>query len=169
MTPMVRIRPMTRAALDRVTDIARSLSYAPHWPPKVYQGALDPAHRPQRIALVAENPGGLVAGFAIASLIPPQAELESIAVAPEAQRKGIALDLFRVLSTYLQAAKVTEVILEVRASNLPALALYRRLGFAQSGRRPRYYADPEEDAILLSRPLESAGLLSEEGKGSPDA
>jgi ribosomal-protein-alanine N-acetyltransferase len=44
---------------------------------------------------------------------------------------------------------MTEVILEARASNQPALRLYRALGFVETGRRPRYYADPIEDAVLL--------------------
>ena len=54
----------------------------------------------------------------------------------------------------LSLAGVREVILEVRASNLPALALYRQLGFVETGRRPRYYQAPEEDAILMRLGLE---------------
>ncbi len=140
---------MTPDDLDRVMTIARSLTFAPHWPREVYRNALDPEHRPPRIALVSQRPGEPAAGFAIASIIPPQAELESIAVAPETQREGVASELFRVLRIYLQARQITEVMLEVRASNVPALALYHRLGFTQSGVRSRYYSDPEEDAVLL--------------------
>jgi ribosomal-protein-alanine N-acetyltransferase len=44
---------------------------------------------------------------------------------------------------------ITEVLLEVRASNSAALAFYRALGFAIAGRRPLYYADPIEDAVLM--------------------
>ena len=53
------------------------------------------------------------------------------------------------LAEELRLAQVGEVLLEVRASNCPALALYRALGFAETGRRPLYYVDPEEDALLL--------------------
>jgi ribosomal-protein-alanine N-acetyltransferase len=49
----------------------------------------------------------------------------------------------------LRAALVKEVVLEVRASNHPALALYRRLGFVESGRRKDYYQIPVEDALLM--------------------
>jgi len=49
----------------------------------------------------------------------------------------------------LRKALVTEVLLEVRSSNSPALAFYIAQGFAITGRRPRYYADPIEDAVLL--------------------
>jgi ribosomal-protein-alanine N-acetyltransferase len=93
--------------------------------------------------------GGMVVGFLVASMIPPQAELESIAVDPAFQRRGVARELFAALVEEIRSAQGTEVILEARASNFPALALYSALGFAEIGRRPRYYADPIEDAVLM--------------------
>jgi ribosomal-protein-alanine N-acetyltransferase len=96
-----------------------------------------------------------VAAFAVASLIPPQAELEMIAVDAHFQRRGLARRLFAELAGKLGLAQVTEVILEVRACNQPALALYRRLGFAETGRRPCYYQAPVDDAVLMRLGLES--------------
>jgi len=142
------IRPMTPADLDRVLAIAASLPTAPQWPRSAYQAALDPEAAPRRIALVAEA-AGLVEGFIVASLLPPQAELELIAVAAAAQRRGLARWLFQVLAAELRAAQLTEVILEVRAGNQPALDFYQRMGWLVSGRRTRYYQNPEEDAILM--------------------
>jgi ribosomal-protein-alanine N-acetyltransferase len=52
--------------------------------------------------------------------------------------------------------RVAEVHLEVRSSNERALRLYRRSGFEETGRRTGYYSDPVEDAVLMSRRLESA-------------
>jgi ribosomal-protein-alanine N-acetyltransferase len=142
---------MTQADLDRVIEIERSLQQAPHWPQSAWISALDQHSNPQRIALVAEDPTShTVGGFAVASLLPPHAELEMIGVAPEFQRRGLAGLLFAALATKLKTRQVTEVSLEVRAANGRALALYRRLGFAETARRPRYYADPVEDAVLLS-------------------
>lgn len=156
----VEIRPMTATDLDRVIEIAESLPQAPHWPCSAWQDALNPDATPRRIALVAEAPqtgimqtGSSILGFAVASLLPPQAELETIAVAPHSQRQGIAQQLFAALSGQLRAVAITEVTLEVRASNQPALALYCSLGFVEAGRRPRYYTDPVEDAVLLFLPL----------------
>jgi ribosomal-protein-alanine N-acetyltransferase len=97
----------------------------------------------------AEGEGVGVAGFAVASLLPPEAELELIAVDPAAQRRGLARRLFAALAEELRAAQVQEVVLEVRASNLPACALYRKLGFVESGRRKDYYQIPVEDALLM--------------------
>jgi ribosomal-protein-alanine N-acetyltransferase len=151
----MKIRRMTAADLGRVMEIAASLAAAPHWPLAAYQRVLSPEGSPQRIALVAKDPETrAVAGFAVASLLAPQAELESIAVAAESQRRGLARRLVAALAADLRPAQVTEVILEVRVSNLPALALYCALGFTESGRRPRYYADPVEDAVLMRLGIE---------------
>ncbi len=146
----VQIRRMTPADLDRVMEIAQSLPHAPQWPEAAYRTALDPQSLPRRSSLVAHGPLSGIVGFAIASQIGPQAELETIAVAVGSQRQGVARQLLGGLATGLRSAQVTEVILEVRASNHPALALYRSAGFVETGRRPRYYADPQEDAVLMS-------------------
>jgi len=149
--PQPQIRPMTPGDLDQVLAIEQSLPQAPHWPPSAYLAAFNPLASPPRLALVAEDPAThLVAAFAVASLLPSQAELELIAVAPGAQRRGLARFLFAALRQQLRCRQVTEVILEVRASNLPALALYSQLGFTETARRTRYYTDPVEDAALLS-------------------
>jgi ribosomal-protein-alanine N-acetyltransferase len=152
MKPLpVRIRRMTPADLARVIEIAQSLKDAPHWPRSAYETALNPQSALPRIALVAEDvESGGVVGFAVASVLPPQAELETIAVAAEGQRRGVGRSLFAFLAGELVTAQVQELFLEVRASNGPALALYRSLGFSEGGRRPRYYVDPVEDALLLA-------------------
>jgi ribosomal-protein-alanine N-acetyltransferase len=152
------IRPMLKADLARVLEIASALSHAPHWPTEVYQRALDPTALPRRIALVAEGPnldevppgGPLVAGFAVAGVIPPQAEIETIAVAIEGQRRGVGRLLLSAILQELRSLDVTEVLLEARESNHPALGLYSSLGFERTGVRTRYYADPEEDAVLMA-------------------
>jgi ribosomal-protein-alanine N-acetyltransferase len=131
-------------------EIAESLPEAPQWPVSAYRAALDPLNTPRRIALVAEEPEtGALAGFAVASLPAPEAELETIAVAREGQRRGVGGRLLRAMVEELRTEQVTEVILEVRASNRAALGFYRAQGFVETGRRPRYYADPQEDAVLL--------------------
>jgi ribosomal-protein-alanine N-acetyltransferase len=141
---------MTPPDLDRVMEIAESLKDAPQWPRSAYLAALEPEAAPRRIALVAEEPAaGVVAGFAVASLLPPEAELEIIAVAPAAQRHGVAVRLFEALIAEFYTAYIKGIMLEVRATNQPALQLYRRLGFVETGRRPRYYHDPVADAILM--------------------
>jgi len=152
--PQCHVRRMRVEDIQQVMAIAAALKDAPHWTEAVYQAALDPANAPRRVALVAlDEPSGLVTGFAMASLVPPQAELETIAVKADAQRKGIGSVLIEELTGELRAAMVSEVLLEVRASNHPARAFYGAVGWREKGTRPRYYADPEEDAVLMSLEL----------------
>jgi ribosomal-protein-alanine N-acetyltransferase len=143
-----QIRRMTVADLPRVMEIATSLPQSPHWPESAYLDALNPESTPRRIALVAVDSGN-VHGFAVASLLPPQAELESIAVAAGSQRLGLGRLLFEGLVNELRASGALEIVLEVRESNHAAIAFYRSAGLGQTGLRPTYYADPVEDAVLM--------------------
>lgn len=147
----VRIRPMVPADILPVMAIANRLPDAPHWRTEVYQDMLDPARSPARICLVAEDSERRLVGFGVMVLIPPQAELEAIAVTGERQLQGIAGNLLSDLLTELKRFDITEVILEVRESNRAAQAFYRASGFVETGRRRGYYADPQEDALLMKR------------------
>jgi ribosomal-protein-alanine acetyltransferase len=148
------VRRMRLQDLESVMAIAHSLEGAPQWPRAAYLTALNPQSMPRRIALVAENEvTGAVVGFTVAGLVAPQAELETIAVSAEAQRHGIGGKLLSTMIEEMKAAAASEFVLEVRASNDGAIAFYRSLSWQENGRRRRYYADPEEDAVLMSREL----------------
>jgi [ribosomal protein S18]-alanine N-acetyltransferase len=162
------VRSMRAEDIPRVTQIASGLPGAPDWLPDAYVAALDPNSEPRRVALVAETlepaapesdgeQPGLIVGFVVASLVAGEAELESIAVAAEAQRRGSASHLLRHLIAALRQLHVTRVDLEVRASNDSALGLYRKHGFKETGRRVGYYADPVEDAVLMGLDLSQPG------------
>jgi ribosomal-protein-alanine N-acetyltransferase len=141
---------MTPADLGPVTALAASLNHAPQWPQVAYTRAIHPNQTPPRIALVAEEiPSKTLLGFAVAMVLAPDSELETIAVAAAGQRRGVGHRLFAALAAQMSEAGATSVHLEVRCSNLPALAFYAALGFKETGRRPRYYTGPEEDALLL--------------------
>jgi [ribosomal protein S18]-alanine N-acetyltransferase len=141
----VPVRPMGASDVGRVMEIAAGLEDAPKWPRAAYQAAVG---SDCRIARVAEFDGSL-AGFAIVSLAVPEAELETIAVAERFQRRGVGRRLLDEIVDGARALGVEEMHLEVRASNRAAREFYRVLGFAESGRRVRYYADPVEDAVLM--------------------
>jgi [ribosomal protein S18]-alanine N-acetyltransferase len=144
----MRIRAMTEADLDAVLAIAAALPSAPHWPRDAYGAALDSEVWPQRMALVAE-PAGSVVGFAVAILVAGEGEVESIAVAPGWQRRGIGMSLLHELQRALAAAGAVAIVLEVRESNRAAASLYAQAGFREVGRRGGYYRDPVEDAVLM--------------------
>lgn len=148
LTENVQIRKMTAADLTRVLEIAASLPELPRWPHAAYLDALNPESTPRRIVLVAVRLDE-VEGFTVASLLLPQAELESIAVTAGSQRRGLGGMLFDALLSELRTAGTVQINLEVRVSNDAALAFYRRAGFGQTGLRRAYYADPVEDAVLM--------------------
>jgi ribosomal-protein-alanine N-acetyltransferase len=139
---------MAAADLEVVLKIAAGLEKAPQWPRGAYEAALDEGISPRRVALVAEIDKKLV-GFAVASVLGPESELETIAVAAAWQRRGVATALWAALAVELRRAGVRETLLEVRASNREALELYGRLGYEETGGRKGYYADPAEDAVLM--------------------
>jgi ribosomal-protein-alanine N-acetyltransferase len=140
---------MAPADLDAVMAIAAGLRDAPHWPRAAYVAASASGVWPQRIALVAEAADSTTAGFLVAALIQPSAELESIAVAPQFQRQGVARELLRRLLHDIRSRQCSEVLLEVRPSNQAGVAFYGALGFEENGRRPAYYSDPVEDGLLM--------------------
>jgi [ribosomal protein S18]-alanine N-acetyltransferase len=148
MPENLEIRPMSAGDVSRVMEIAANLPALSHWPESAYMDALNSEAARQRIALVAVVTGK-VEGFAVASLLAPQAELESIAVTAESQRSGLGRRLFDRLIREVCGAGTAEIILEVRASNAVALAFYRSAGFSQTGLRLGYYVDPIEDAVLM--------------------
>ncbi len=98
--------------------------------------------------LLAE-PQGFLMGRAIAG----EAELLTLAVAPEARRQGIGARLVAGFLTEARARQAESAFLEVAADNLAALALYDAAGFRQAGRRRGYYATATGpvDALVLSR------------------
>jgi ribosomal-protein-alanine N-acetyltransferase len=145
------IRGMTTADLGPVIAIAENLHYAPHWTEEAYLNVLNPESKPPRIALVAEEmESGAVVGFSVAGVVTPQAELETIAVAASHRRSGVGRQMLAAMIAELGQVHVREVLLEVRPSNQAALGLYQAFGFYEAGRRPRYYVDPLEDALLMA-------------------
>ena len=103
--------------------------------------------------MVAEAEGE-IAGYGLGRAVAGSGEILNLAVAPERRRQGLAEAMLVSLLEALGQREVTEVFLEVRASNAAALALYRQHRFEPVGRRPDYYRRPREDALILRRALE---------------
>lgn len=96
---------------------------------------------------------GVLAGYIIAWVIAPvECQVGSIAVLPEFRRHGIAGSLLEILFDTCRETGTSEVYLEVRVSNDPAIALYKRFGFITDGLRKHYYQDGE-DAYTMALKL----------------
>ena len=80
-----------------------------------------------------------------------EADIMNVAVHPDFRRKGIAETLINRLVADLKERGIHALLLEVRVSNAPAIALYEKLGFSQVGRRKNYYHNPKEDALILRK------------------
>jgi [ribosomal protein S18]-alanine N-acetyltransferase len=100
---------------------------------------------------VLRTPERPVAAFCAFWLVADQAHINNLAVCPELRGRGLGTQLLENL--VLEAARLgaTELTLEVRASNTPALRLYEHAGFHRAGVRKNYYTTPVEDALILSR------------------
>jgi ribosomal-protein-alanine N-acetyltransferase len=94
-------------------------------------------------------------GMLLARVAADEAEILTLGVSPDARRSGIAAALLQEAARLARHAGAAKLLLEVSARNAPALALYRRAGFAQVGRRRRYYADGS-DALIMALPLTCA-------------
>ena len=114
----------------------------------------DPAQelaRPHALLWVAREDGGLPpVGFLLAWLLGGDLEILTVAVAQARRRAGIGAALVEATTAEARARRCERVLLEVRASNAAALALYRSAGFTEDGLRRGYYSDPTEDAVLMS-------------------
>ncbi len=100
------------------------------------------------IAWAAEL-NGRVAGILIGRLASDEFEILNLAVGKAFRRRGIASQLVNSALEHARAAGARRTYLEVRASNEGGIAFYMRVGFGECGRRPNYYRDPIEDAVLL--------------------
>ena len=103
--------------------------------------------------LVAQE-GEMVAGYIGSQTVMGETDMMNVAVHPDFRRRGIAEALVKRLVEDLQAMESHCLTLEVRASNAPAIALYEKLEFRQVGRRPNYYRNPKEDALILRKEWE---------------
>ena len=142
----VTIVPMERTHVAAVAALEGETFSAP-WSQSSIEGEL---RNPLSLWLVALD-GAQVVGYVGSQTVLGEADMMNLAVATSHRRQGIGMALVTALVSALQAREATSLTLEVRASNEAAIGLYQQAGFAQVGRRPRYYTKPTEDALILRK------------------
>ena len=143
----LRLRPMRLTDLDAVLALEEELFAPDTWTRAMYTDEL--SRTDTRHYLVAEDDGTVV-GYAGLIAYDDEAHVATIGVAQARQGEGIgALLLDALLEEADRRSPV--VLLEVRADNEVAQALYRRRGFTEIGRRPRYYQPSGTDAVVMKR------------------
>jgi ribosomal-protein-alanine N-acetyltransferase len=147
----VLIRPMRAADLGQVQTIDR-LSFSIPWPPSAYRYEL--FENEFSLLWVAEltppQAAQLVVGVIVVWLVLDEAHIATLSVHPDYRGHGIGQAL---VATSLAAAirkKMVSATLEVRAGNQVAQQLYKHFHFEVAGRRPRYYRDNNEDALIMT-------------------
>lgn len=106
------------------------------------------------LGLVSEI-GTRVVGFLIGRQAGDQAEILNLAIAPGNRRTGQGSAILKAALDEFRSRGVSRVFLEVRESNAPAIAFYKRLGFSPAGKRDGYYRDPKEAALVMEISLTS--------------
>jgi [ribosomal protein S18]-alanine N-acetyltransferase len=142
--PGLILRPATAPDLDAVVIIERVSFSDPPWSRRSFASLLDDARVRFTVACVPD-----VVGYVVTWRVADEGEVANLAVAPDRRRQGIGQHLLDAAMVEAIGAGARSLYLEVRESNRAARALYGGRGFRAVGRRPAYYRNPVEDALLL--------------------
>ena len=140
------IRKMTLEDVPSVIDLDHK-SFSLPWPERSFRFELtaNPASR----CWVAELDGKIV-GMIVVWLIIDEAHVATLATHPNFRRQGVGTKLLSHALRLMMDEGAQSSFLEVRASNVVAQEMYRKFGYEESGVRPRYYKDNDEDAFLMT-------------------
>lgn len=141
---------MCMADIEAVVEIDR-LSFSLPWSERTYR--LELTENPAAHLFVAVNKRHtteFISGYVGFWYIIDEAHISTLAVHPAERRTGIGEGLLIQAMEEAESLGAEVVTLEVRDSNKPAIGLYHKFGFEVVGRRPKYYKDNDEDAILMT-------------------
>jgi ribosomal-protein-alanine N-acetyltransferase len=141
------VRRMQSTDIPAVVAIDQA-SFSLPWPESSYRYEVQ--SNAAALCLVAENDANEVVGMLVAWIIADEMHVATIATRADHRRHGIGSELLRAAFSNARECGVRRAFLEVRAGNLAAQAIYRKFGFELSGRRPAYYRDNGEDALLMT-------------------
>ena len=144
------MRAMTQDDVDAVLAIEQAVQRFP-WTRGNFADALNSGY----LCRVDETEGGGIRGYAVLMPAAGEAELLNIGVAAAQQRKGLGRAMLSEMLNVARDRNMERVFLEVRSSNVAAIALYRSAGFSEIGVRHSYYrnTNSSEDAITMAREL----------------
>lgn len=143
------IRKMEEKDLDRIMEVEKGAFTTP-WTRESF--LLEIRKNQLAIYLIAEA-DGIVVAYGGIWLILDEGHITNIAVDKEYRGLGIGEKILEGLIDICKLKKITSMTLEVRANNEPAKMLYKKHGFTEYGRRLNYYADENQDAIVMWKKL----------------
>ncbi len=140
----VEVRRAGAVDLEEVVRLEREVETAPHWGEGVYRAMVGDG---SRCFYVAWREG--VRGFGVGRVTARVGEVESLAVRQTERGRGVGRALLGAVMEWCVAAGAREIELEVREGGVAARRLYESVGFVEVGRRPGYYREPVETAVLM--------------------
>jgi len=140
----LQIVPIAEEHIPAILEIELVSNGAP-WSERSFRNELN---HPYGIMLVAKE-GNNVVGYAGAWLVVDEAHITTVAVAPNARRRGIGRLLTEEILKQAKERGMACSTLEVRAGNEAAIELYKQLGYQETARRKAYYPDNQEDALVM--------------------
>jgi len=138
------IKKMSPDDLDEVMEIEK-FSFVSPWTKRFFEETLT---SPISLNLVMKKDTKTV-GYIILYTVADEAHILNIAIHPGYRGQGHASSLLQYVLDYFENKNVHEFFLEVREGNLSAISLYGRFGFEKIGRRKKYYAETNEDALVM--------------------
>jgi [ribosomal protein S18]-alanine N-acetyltransferase len=154
----VRLRRLEIGDLDAIERIERA-SYPTPWSRSMFATELA---KPSSLSLGAVDDADRLMGYLVLSRYVDAWHVMNVAVAPESRRQGVATALLRRLLDETRHDAQRGYTLEVRVSNVGAIALYEGFGFRTKGVRRGYYTDNREDALIMWRDPEPPEAVREE-------
>ncbi len=138
------IRGINHDDLEQIIEIERKCFSIP-WSKVSYEKELE-----NKLAYYqCAEESGIILGYMGMWRILNECHITNVAVLPQYREKGVATNLINKMIEICKCSEITQMTLEVRESNIPAINLYKKFGFLVAGKRPRYYQAPTEDAIIM--------------------
>ena len=149
LKPNLSLRPMQTDDLDAIMQIEPTI-YSHPWTRGNFSDSLNSGYS----AWVLERDGEMI-GYALLMLVMDEAHLLNLSIAKPQQKRGLGRYLLEHMLNIAKNHKVTNMFLEVRPSNVSAIALYENMGFSEMAVRRGYYPAKEgrEDAVLMGLAL----------------
>ena len=146
------VRVVDEGHLDVLVEI-NNQSFTHPWTRGMFVEELKQPEKSYLLAAVTTS--GVIVGYCSVWNIVDHLQINSVAVCLKYRGRGVGLALLNTVVDLGGQLGATKILLEVRRSNAVARALYRRFAFRETGQRDSYYSQPIEDAVILSRSLES--------------
>ncbi len=143
----IEIQPMTAATVPQVAKI-EAACFSDPWSCQAFEDELENPFSKTWVACTSDQ---TVVGFLNAYFVLDEGSLNNLAVTADFRRQGIGRRLLETALSYCRQNGVRTFTLELRKSNLTAKSLYEAMGFEAVGERKRFYQNPTEDALLMTK------------------